>query len=121
MLRSMMQVFVKGSFEAVDLYKKAFNAEILCAYDAGNGGYMHAELDAYGQVIAVSEITENAILGNTMMFCFHFGDGGSEKVKKAYEVLCDGATINNPPEACDYSSCQCVLIDKFGVTWCLFE
>ena len=54
MLRSMMQVFVKGSKEAVVLYKNAFNAEILCSYDDGNGGYMHAELDAYGQVIAVS-------------------------------------------------------------------
>ena len=31
MYRSMMQVFVKGSKEAFELYKKAFNAEVLCA------------------------------------------------------------------------------------------
>ena len=31
MLRSMMQVFVKNSTEAVALYQKAFDAELLCA------------------------------------------------------------------------------------------
>lgn len=121
MKRSMLQVFVKGSREALGLYKQAFGGEILCTYENENGGYMHAELNAYGQVIAVSEITEDAIPGNTMMFCFHFGEGGSDKVKKAYEVLCDNAIVAEPPQKCDYSPCQCVLTDKFGITWCLFE
>ena len=121
MKRSMMQVFVKGSQEALELYRKAFDAEMLCAYEDGNGGYMHAELNAYGQVIAISEIEEDIIPGNTMMFCFEFGEGGSEKVNKAYEVLKTSAKVENPPQACDYSPCQCVLTDKFGVTWCLFE
>lgn len=44
MYRLMMQVFVKGSKEAFELYKKAFNAEALCAYNDGSGGYMHSEL-----------------------------------------------------------------------------
>ena len=48
MLRSMMQVFVKNSVEAVEVYRKAFNAELLCAYPYESGGYMHAELNAYG-------------------------------------------------------------------------
>lgn len=121
MYRSMMQVFVKGSREALELYKQAFDGEILCAYPDGNGGYMHSELNAYGQVIAVSEILEDIISGNTMMFCFHFGEGGADFVKKAYEILKTGANVGNPPEKCDYSPCQCVLTDKFGVTWCLFE
>ena len=47
MSRSMMQVFVKGSKEALELYKKAFNADVLCEYPDGNGGYMHAEINAY--------------------------------------------------------------------------
>lgn len=121
MKRSMMQVFVKGSIEALELYKMAFDAEVLCAYPDGNGGYMHAELNAFGQIIAVSEILEEAAIGNTMMFCFEFGEGGENLVKKAYEVLKNGAKVENPPQKCDYSPCQCVLTDKFGVTWCLFE
>ena len=45
----MMQVFVKGSKEALELYKKAFNADVLCEYPDGNGGYMHAEINAFRQ------------------------------------------------------------------------
>ena len=82
----MMQVFVKGSKEAVDLYKNAFNAEIICSYDDGNGGYRHAEFNAYGQVITVSKIAEDVTPGNTMMFCLHFGESGEENVRTE-EVL----------------------------------
>ena len=53
-----MQVFVKGSKEALELYKRAYNADVFCKYPDGNGAYMHAEINAYGQVIAISEIEE---------------------------------------------------------------
>ena len=120
MFRSMMQVFVKGSVEAVDFYHKAFSAEILGTYDDGHGGYMHAELNAYGQVIAVSEIAEAIAPGNTMMFCLHFGEGGEENVKTAYEVLKVDAITCSPLDKCDYSPLQFVCTDRFGVTWCIF-
>ena len=42
MLRSMMQVYVKGSAEAVHTHQRAFEAEILGLYPDGNGGYMHS-------------------------------------------------------------------------------
>lgn len=120
MLRSMMQVYVKGSVEAVNTYQKAFNAEILGLYPDDNGGYMHSELNAYGQILAVSELTENSVIGNTMQFCFELGKGSEELVKKAFEVLKNGATIYEPIGPCDYSPCMFSLIDKFGVFWCLF-
>lgn len=116
-----MQVFVKGSKEAFELYKKAFNAEVLCEYPDDNGDYMHSELNAYGQVIAVSEITEEVKTGNTMMFCFELGEGGTEKVKAAYDVLKQDAKTCTPIGKCDYSPCQFVLTDKFGVVWCIWE
>ena len=78
MLRTLMQIYVKGSVEAVDTYQRAFNAEILGLYPDDNGGYMHSELNAHGQIIAVSELTDNLVIGNTMQFCFHFGEGGDE-------------------------------------------
>jgi PhnB protein len=119
--RSMMQVFVKGSKDALEFYQKAFNAEVLCAYEDGNGGYIHAELNAYGQIIAVSEIAEDVTTGNTMMFCLHFGDGGEEHVKTAYDVLKEGAITCSPlTDSCGYSPLQFVCTDKYGVTWCIF-
>lgn len=120
MYRSMMQMFVKGSALAVELYKRAFNAELLCAYPNDDGGYMHTELNAYGQILAVSEITEDVIAGNTMMFCFHFGAGGEDNVKAAYEVLKEGANIHASIGPCSFSPYMFGLIDKFGVNWCIF-
>ena len=120
MKRSMMQVYVKGSVEAVEFYQKAFQAEILCTYPDENGGYMHAELDAYGQIIAVSESPEPVSTGNAMMFCFHFGEGHEQEVQRAYEVLKEGAKSCSPLGPCDYSPCQFTLIDKFGISWCAF-
>lgn len=115
-----MQVFVKGSAEAVELYQKAFHAELKCAYPNGNGGYMHSELDAYGQILAVSEMEGDVAVGNNMMFCFHFGAGCEGIVHNAYEVLKEGAIMREPIGPCDYSPCQFVLVDKYGVCWCLF-
>ena len=103
MSRSMMQVFVKGSAEAVELYQKAFDAELLCAYPNDTGGYMHAELNAFGQIIAVSEWTGESVAGNTMMFCFNFGTEGEGSVKKAYEVLKEGARSRTPIVPSEYS------------------
>ncbi|MDD4124145.1 MAG: VOC family protein [Eubacteriales bacterium] len=120
MNRSMMQVFVKDSKEALEFYRQAFNAEILCKYPDENGNYMHSELNAYGQIIAVSEITEGVNPGNTMMFCFDFGSGHEKDIKTAYEVLKEEAITCSPLDKCDYSSLQFVCTDKFGVTWCLF-
>lgn len=119
--RSMMQVYVKGSKEALELYRKAFCADVLCTYPDENGGYMHAELNAWGQVIAIFEITEEVKSGNTMQFCFDFGEGGADKVRTAYEVLKQDAISFTPIGKCDYSPCQFVLTDKFGVCWCIFE
>jgi len=120
MLRTLMQIYVKGSVEAVDTYQRAFDAEILGLYPDGNGGYAHSELNAYGQIIAVSELTDHCVIGNTMQFCFHFGEDGEKHVQKAYEVLKNGATICVPIGPCDYSPCMFSLVDKFGVFWCLF-
>ena len=83
MIRSMMQVYVKGSVEAVKTYQRVFNAEILGLYTDDNGGYMHSELNAHGQTLAVSELTDDLVIGNTMQFCFHMGEGCEEQVKNS--------------------------------------
>lgn len=117
----MMEVVVKNSDEALELYREAFDAKILCAYHNEDLGYMHAELDVYGQVVALTEQMEDAVIGNTMMFCLHFGEGGEPFVRKAYEVLKRDAISCTPIGDCGYSRCQFVVTDKFGVCWCIFE
>jgi PhnB protein len=123
----MMQTYVKGSDKAVELYQKAFNAKLVSSYPNSDGTFYHAELDVYGQILAVSELStmkddkEEAVnTGNTMQFCLHFGEGEEDKVQRAFEVLKDGAEILYPLSPCDYSTLMADFIDKFGIRWCLF-
>lgn len=121
MNRSMMQVFVKCSDKALEFYQNVFEAKVLCTYPNSDGTLMHSELDIFGQIIAVSElIDENVIIGNTMMFCLHFGEDKEPIVQKIYDALKDEAIIISPLGPCSYSSMEADLIDKFGVRWCIF-
>ncbi len=122
MYRTMMQIYVKGSDTAVELYKKAFDGELVASYPNSDGTFMHAELNVYGQILAISEALENEerITGTTMQFCLHFGEGKEELVQKAYNTLNEGAKILYPLSHCEYSTLMVDLIDKYGVRWCIF-
>ena len=121
MKRTMFQLYLKGCDEAIELYKKAFDATVDAIHRIPeNNSIAHAEIRAFGQCISFMERDSESVTGNTMKFCFHFGDGNEETVKKAYEVLKDGAQIELPLGSCDWSPCIFSLIDKFGVNWLLF-
>ena len=119
--RSMMHVNVRRSDLAATLYQKAFNAEFVARYANDDGTFMHAELDIYGQIVSLMELpSEKVIPGNTMMFGLHFKKGQEALVQQAYDALKDGAEIQEPIGPCDYSPLQFVLVDRFGVNWCIF-
>ena len=121
MYRSMMQIYVKGSDKALEYYQNVFDAKVMCSYPNADGTIMHAELDVFGQIIALSELyEENVVTGNTMMFCLHFGEGKEATAQKIYNSLKDGADILYPLSKCDYSPLMADVIDKFGVRWCIF-
>lgn len=118
-----MQIYAKGSAEAVELYQKAFDAVPGYHEKLPDGSYLHMELDVYGHVIAVGEDIDGSnerITGNTMQFCLHFEDDEEDKVRKAYEVLKEGGNINVPLGPCMFSPCMTDIVDRFGVRWCLF-
>ena len=121
MKRTLMQIYVNGSIEAVDFYQKAFDAKLGYNEKNPNGnGYFHAELDIFGQILAVSE-AENRKVGDTMQFCLHFDKNESNIVTKAYDVLkIDAKNIDYPLGSCVFSPHMASLIDKFGIWWCIF-
>jgi len=85
--------------------------------------YYHSELDICGHTLAIAEAnddTEKRITGNTMQFCFHYGEGNEDMVKQAYEILKEGSEILFPLGQCDFSTLMADFIDKYGVRWCLF-
>lgn len=120
MKRSMMQCYVKNSPKAVERYIEAFDAVLVSSYKNEDGTYLHAELNIDGQILALSEIQDKYETGNTMQFCFHYNADESDKVRKAYQVLKEGAIINDVLGPCFYSDLMTDLVDEFGVHWCLF-
>jgi uncharacterized glyoxalase superfamily protein PhnB len=123
MERTLMQIYTKGSTEAVKMYQKAFDAVLGYNVKNEDGTFYHSELDVYGQIISVAERPvkdDTGITGNTMQFCLQFSEGEEHLVKKAYDVLTDNGDILVPLGPCDYSSYMTDFIDKFGVRWCLF-
>ncbi|GAB6109474.1 VOC family protein [Fusibacter bizertensis] len=122
MYRSMMQVYVEKSDKAVEFYQKVFDAKLVASHLNCDGTYMHAELDIYGQILAISEADQekDRIEGNNMQFCLHFGEGNETIVTKIYDILKEDAKIDFPLCWCGYSPLMASLVDKFGVYWCIF-
>ena len=123
MKRAMMQIYVKGSGQAVELYLKAFNGTLGFNVKNSDDTFYHSELDICGHILAVSEANDGMdkrITGNTMQFCFHYGEGNEDMVTQAYEILKDGSEILFPLGPCDFSPLCADFIDKFGARWCLF-
>jgi len=126
MKRSLMQIYVTGSPGAVVFYQKAFEAPLVASYKNEDGTFMHAELEINGQILALSErnseyaIIGETVTGNTMQFCFEYGEGNEERLKNAYEILKENAKILMPLAPCEYSALMTDLIDQYGIRWCLF-
>lgn len=54
MKRSMMQVYIKRSDEAVALYQRAFDTMLIDSYPNSDGTFYHVGLDVQGQILAVA-------------------------------------------------------------------
>ena len=120
MYRSMMQAYIKNSVQAVTFYQNAFGAKLICNHQNHDGTVAHAELNIFGQILAICESDKNeTITGNSMQFCLHFGKGKEELVQKIIDNLCDGGEILYSG-AVDWSPLLTDLIDKFGVRWLIF-
>ena len=117
--RTLMQVYVKGSIEAVELYQKAFDAKLVDEHKFDDGTYAHAELDVYGQILAISEASDKKA-GDNMQFCLNFHLGEKDKVTRAYDVLSKEAIKAIPPNSCSWSPYVCGVVDKFGIYWCIY-
>jgi len=117
-----MQIYVKNSIEAVEFYRRAFDAPLVGDYKNEDGTYYeHSEIDVFGQILAVAEDLENRPDGNKMQFCLHFEKDDKDIVTKAYDVLAENAkNIDHPLGACSYSPHMASLTDKFGIYWCIF-
>ena len=123
MKRSLMQIYVKNSVEAMNFYQKALGAKVIADYRFANGTIEHAELDIHGQILSLSEFSPefgDFAPGTTMQFCLHFGKGNENFVQQAYEALSVDALKPGELGKISFSPLFFALTDKFGVNWCVF-
>ena len=122
------QVYIKGSAEAVELYMKAFGAELGYNVRNDDGSYYHAELSMDGRpMLAVSEAKSDIGIADKSKYtpeCYppmQFGVtlSGERDVAMAYDILKEGANILLPLGKLPWSDCCASLVDKFGVCWYL--
>ncbi|MDO5520956.1 MAG: VOC family protein [bacterium] len=117
--------------EAIELYKRAFNARVGCflRYSNAKSADFDKELsEVQKKYIYHAELfigTQRIMMCDNMDVPFQSSLSLSlvvtmdtkEEVRKAYEVLKEGVTIIYPIHSTTYSSCEVALIDKFGFRW----
>jgi len=127
-----MLQFNRQCTEAIELYKKAFGAEVvyLGSYASANPKDLppkynpqtdanlvyHAQLMIGSQRIMLCDnLFNDTQPGHTVYPVMQFKTAA--EVKSAFEIMKDGATIVNSPYSTTYCECCCTLVDKFGVFW----
>ncbi len=119
------QVYVMNSIEAVEIYCKAFGAEV--TFEIKNEAqteYEHCELSVNGQpILAVAEASEpydvsaiHRMKLHTMTFNA-FELGSEAAVKNALNVLSGGGVVLEGIHELPWSKCCATVIDKYGVCW----
>ena len=116
--------------QAIELYKLAFEADVkvlFCNSDANpedcegevenqDDLVYHAEIYIGGQRITLTDAPDSPS-PNTHPLSLLITFETAEDVKKAYEIMSEGATIIYPMQSTSYSSCFVSLVDKFGMRW----
>ena len=108
--------------EAIELYKKAFDAtvdSVLYSRDMGGGeGVGHAEMYIHGQRVMLNDRfgnTKNS-MDSAIQIVMIFSD--VDELKKSYSVVREGSMTIDAMCETFYSPCVVVFMDKFGVQWC---
>ena len=124
-MKNYTQVYVKNSFEAAEVYCKAFGAEITFAIKNGTEtAYEHCELSVNGEgFLALAEAANPCDIAivhekkwETMTFNV-FEMGSEEAVHHAFQVLSDGGVVIHPIQEVPWNKCCATVIDRYGVCW----
>jgi len=105
--------------EAIELYKKAFNANIktVMLNPKQDNLVIHAEIIIHNQLLYINDFGDNDgySMSGGYQLCINFEN--EDDLKVAYSVMLNGSKIISPMQATDYSVCVVRFIDKFNVRW----
>jgi len=130
-------IFAGQAIQAIDLYKKAFNAEVkvlMRQSDANPEDYQyneehkdfvnHSQLQIGKQIIMIvddPEMDAKSQEKSPFLIDLLVQFDSDEELQAAYGVLSDDATITSPLCSQTYCSLTCALVDKFGGRWQLMS
>ena len=119
--------------EAIELYRKAFNAEIGCLMRYGEASAQdmsdawagtekswiyHAELHFGGQRIMLADHADLEFKPGLSLSLVVTLDTKAD-VMRAFEILSEGGSVIYPPHSTTYCPCTTNVVDRFGFRWCL--
>lgn len=111
-------LYVRGSAQAVELYKKAFGLELGYHVLNPDGSYFHSELNLDGrEMLSVVESGEAVHPDRTVQVGVTLDS--EEDVRRAFDLLREGGSVETPLGPMPWSPCAAVVTDKFGVWWYL--
>lgn len=109
-------LYIKNSASAVELYCRAFGLTLGYNVKNPDGSYYHSELySGKDEVLSVVESGGKDLKDNIIQVGMTLDT--EEKVKKAFNLLLDGGTVNIPLGPLPWSPCAGSLWDRFGVWW----
>ena len=62
----MIELYIEDAMEAIETYKKAFNAEVTSLDQSPEGKVIHSEIRTNGQIIAIASAEEQSIKGRVV-------------------------------------------------------
>src|SRR5512135_790688 len=107
--------------EAIELYKKALNAEILTIIHNTESGkenqIIHAEIEIHKQKLMMNDFgnRQGVTAPDGYQLVVQFDQ--IDQLEMAYKEFAENSTILFPKQPTDYSPCVVQFIDKFGTRW----
>ena len=110
----------EGAAQAIEFYKKAFNAVEMCSMPGPGGKVMHAQVKIGNSIVMLADdfpewgsIGPKALKGSPMVMHIYVED-----VDKAYEqAVAAGGTAKMPPADMFWGDRYGIVVDPLGHSW----
>jgi|EP01032_Pedospumella_encystans_P029386 uncharacterized glyoxalase superfamily protein PhnB len=110
----------EGAADAIEFYKKAFNAQEMCRMPGPGGKVMHAQIKIGSSFVMLADdfpewgsVGAKALKGSPVVLHLYVED-----VDKAYEqAVAAGGTAKMPPADMFWGDRYGMLVDPFGHSW----
>ena len=106
--------------EAIELYRRAFGAEVGPVLTGDDGSVYHAEMTVCGQRVMLGDNPDVPFAPGASLSLAVTMDSDAE-VQHAFDVLSEGGRVLYPIQRTSYASSFCNVFDRFGFRWVLIK